>query len=100
MDTQKEAKIQKQIIDYLKKVPNLYFIKTIVSNRRGIPDIHLCYRGMYVALEVKRLGEDATALQEYELSQIRKAGGFALVVRSVEDVRQVIETLDLQISKQ
>lgn len=55
---------------------------------------------MYVALEVKRLGEDATALQEYELSQIRKAGGFALVVRSVEDVRQVIETLDLQISKQ
>lgn len=54
----------------------------------GIPDIvTIAKNGRFVGLEVKRpqIGK-VTALQEKTLQNINTAGGYGVVVRSVEDV--------------
>lgn len=52
----------------------------------GIPDIVGCYRGRFIAFEVKTDVGRASKLQEYVIRQIVTSGGIAVVVRSIEDV--------------
>jgi len=71
----------------------------IVGNqfmRTGVPDILVCYKGFFLALEVKRPGETPTKIQVYEMDRIKDAGGISEVVRSIEDVRELIDTIDVQ----
>lgn len=74
-------------------MPNLYAEKAIISNKRGAADIKLCYKGRYVALEVKRAGKEATPLQAYNIERIRKAGGIGEVVYSLEQVKEIISSM-------
>jgi len=48
------------------------------------------WRGLFVALEVKRPGEAAEPHQEAWLQSVRTRGGFAAVVHSVEEARAAI----------
>lgn len=57
----------------------------------GIPDIICCYRGRFVAFEVKVPGNLPTPLQKSTLEKIRRAGGTAEVVRSLDEVKAVLE---------
>lgn len=57
----------------------------------GIPDIIACIGGRFYGFEVKNERGKASALQEYTIRKIKAAGGMALVVRSVEEVRAVVE---------
>lgn len=61
--------------------------------QRGLPDLVACYRGWYVAFEVKRPGEQPTALQEYTLGEITRSGGFARVISTVEDATLALDAL-------
>ena len=56
----------------------------------GIPDIIVCHKGRFIALEAKVGRNTPTKLQAATIDQIRKAGGTAVVVYSVEDVQAVI----------
>ena len=47
--------------------------------------------GLFVALEVKRPGEKADPHQLEWLASVRKVGGFACVVTSVEEARAAIK---------
>lgn len=60
------------------------------SQVAGIPDLIICWRGLFVALEVKRPGGSATPLQAHTLDEISKAGGSVGVVTSVEEAFDVI----------
>jgi len=88
METGLKISIQK----YLKKA-GAWELKTWGGSmqRKGIPDILVCYRGRFIAFEVKMPGEKPTKLQEYELSQIKKAGGIAEVVYSLKEVKETID---------
>ena len=86
----KESAIQKKIIAYL-NFKGCYSIKTITTNRSGSPDIICCYKGLFVALEVKAEKGIVSKLQEYHLEQIKKSGGVAAVVRSVDEVQEVLK---------
>ena len=66
---------------------------TIVTNRSGSPDIICCFNGLFVALEVKTEKGITSKLQEYHQKEILKSGGRALIVRSVEEVKALIEEL-------
>jgi hypothetical protein len=57
----------------------------------GQPDLLGCYQGRTLALEVKRPGGRPTKLQLATLEKWRNAGAIAAVVRSVEDVRELLE---------
>lgn len=58
--------------------------------RRGQPDLLVVIEGRAFFLEVKRPGQNATPLQLHRLEQCRKAGAVAEVVRSLDDVYEVL----------
>ena len=91
----KEKLLTEKIKQYLKSVDGLFFWKQHggMYAQAGVPDIVCCYNGRFVAFEVKTGKGKTTLLQEMTIRQIIKAGGYAMVVRSVEEVRAVIESL-------
>ena len=88
----KEADIVKAILRYLKTVPKCFFWKEHggMYGTAGIPDIIACIDGRFYGFEVKTEDGRPTKLQESTIRKIKNAGGIALIVRSVEDVKAVI----------
>lgn len=86
-----ESSIQKQILKYLKD--KAYVIKTITTNKSGTPDLICCYKGLFIAFEVKAKGKEnyVSELQQHHINEIILNGGLAFVVSSVEEVRNIIE---------
>ena len=56
----------------------------------GIPDIICCYHGRFIAFEVKTLKGKTTALQDATIKKIISCGGQAYVVRSVDEVKNIL----------
>ena len=88
----KEADIVKAILRYLKTVPKCFFWKEHggMYGTAGIPDIIACINGRFYGFEVKTEDRRPTKLQESTIRKIKNAGGIALVVRSVDEVKAVI----------
>lgn len=88
-----EAQLVEAIKKYLKTVPDLFFWKEHGGQygTAGIPDVIACYRGRFLAFEVKTQQGKPTVLQQVTVRRILQAGGYAMVVRSVGEVREVIE---------
>ena len=90
-----ESDIVKAIMKYLKSVPRCFCWKEHggMYGTAGIPDIICCYRGKFVAFEVKTETGKTTALQESVINKIQKCGGKAAVVRSVENVKAALKDM-------
>jgi len=90
-----ESALKKKINAYLNSVPGLFHFP--VMNRgygkNGVPDRVLCYKGRFVGIEVKAPGGTASTPQQARIAEIVEAGGIAEVVWSVENVREIIESL-------
>lgn len=87
-----ESQVQTKILKYLKSLDNVWVVKTITCNINGVPDILVCYRGRFVAFEVKRESGGVVApLQKVQIQRINDAGGVAHVVRSVDEVKKILE---------
>ncbi len=87
-----EAALIQKIRKYLATVPECFFWKEHGGQygTAGIPDIIVCLKGRFIALEAKVGRNKPTKLQAATIEQIRRAGGTAVVVRSVEDLQAVI----------
>ena len=81
----KEADIQRKIAKYIEGEGGFIF-KTISCNKNGIPDLIACISGQFVAIEVKKDGNDPSVIQLFQMDKIIEAGGKAFVAKSVEDV--------------
>lgn len=88
-----ESKIQSDILAYLRTLPNCKPIKIIAANERGIPDILCCYKGRFVAFEVKQPGKQLEPIQLAQAAEIIKAGGECFLVRSVKEVQGFVEKI-------
>ncbi len=88
----KESDIVRAILKYLKTVPGCFAWKEHggMYGTAGIPDVICCYRGRFYGFEVKTETGEPTELQKATIRKIQTAGGTALVVRSVDEVRAVI----------
>jgi Holliday junction resolvase len=88
-----EKYITNKILKYLKSVPGCFAWKEHggIYGTAGVPDIIACVNGRFVAFEVKTPSGRATKLQEATIKKILSAGGTAAVVRSVDEVRAVLE---------
>jgi len=88
----KEAGIVKAIMKYLKTVPGCFCWKEHggMYGTAGIPDIIACINGRFFGFEVKTDSGRPTKLQEATIRKILAAGGTALVVRSVDEVRTAV----------
>ena len=88
----------KAILKYLKTVPNCFSWKEHggMYGTAGIPDIICCYCGRFVAFEVKTETGKLTKLQESTIRKIKEAKGQAFKVTSVEEVKQILEHMEVQ----
>jgi len=94
--TQPERIITTEIVKALKQRGG-WWVKIHGSSTQvsGIPDVIGCYRGRFVALEVKR--PNAVMLskrQRFMLKRIASAGGFARVVTSKRGALEVMAEID------
>lgn len=90
-----ETKLKNAVIKYLKTVSGLWYYKSSDRFRSGIPDLIICFKGMFVAIELK-VDAPVEPLQKYTIAKIKEANGIATVCRSVVEVKSLIESLSSQ----
>ena len=88
----KESDIVNQIMAYLKDLPQCFAFKEHggMYGTAGVPDIIACINGRFYGFEVKTAVGKPTPLQSATIQKIIRAGGTALVVNSVDDVKNAI----------
>ncbi len=92
-----EAKVKKKVVSVIKAHGAYYFFPVMNGyGRVGIPDIIVCHRGYFVAIECKAGKNKPTELQLKEIEAIRQAGGVSLVINedNIEDVAKALESID------
>lgn len=62
----------------------------------GIPDILVCYRGLFIAIEVKSPTHKGRAsdIQKLKIRRIRECGGIAFITDNMEDVEYIFNSID------
>lgn len=90
----KEQVLQRSIIQYLES-QGAWVIKTIATSKRGCPDLVAVIAGRFVAIEVKAPGKlsTVTPIQNHQLKRIVSAGGVAIAVDNLQDVKNCVEAL-------
>jgi len=88
-----EAKVKKKAVQILKEMGAYYFYPVTGGyGRSGVPDIIVCYKGLFVGIECKAGKNKPTPLQEKNMEDIRRAGGTALVINE-DNVLRLSRTL-------
>lgn len=60
----------------------------------GDPDIIACYKGTFIGIEAKTYEGTQSEWQKLREKMIVRAGGMYLLVRSVDDVAEVLDAID------
>lgn len=91
-----ENTIVKGILAYLRSRDDCFCWKEHggMYGTAGLPDIICCYKGRFIAFEVKNAKGKVTELQKWTMGQINSAGGAAMVVRSVDEVKTRLRDLE------
>jgi Holliday junction resolvase len=91
----KEQDYQKKIIKHLED-KGAYVVKVVSASKKGVPDLLVCYKGKFLGIEVKtpETWNNTSKLQDYNLKQIQKAGGYASVAVTVDDLKEVLDEID------
>lgn len=93
----REAGIQSRIVDAaINKYGKDIFIRVTHGDAYatvGDPDIYGCMYGVFFGMEVKNEDGSLTKIQQYRLLQIRRAGGIAVGVRSVEEAMSLLHEI-------
>jgi len=94
-----EKEITTAIMRYLKTVPQTFCWKEHggMYGTAGLPDIICCIGGRFVAFEVKTSSGKLTKLQETMIQKIKAAKGEAYKVTSLEDVKNIIKNLEVEL---
>ena len=102
-----ENRIKRDICDFLKASGGMIFVHDSVGifdpvrrcyranqdpfRRRGVSDLLGIWKARFIAIEVKVPKKYPSKDQKSFLQDVANAGGIAIVARSVEDVRKVLE---------
>ena len=70
-----------------------YVFKPVTTGKAGVPDVIACYKGLFLALEIKA-GSKLTELQKYNIKQIALAGGIAAEINNIKQVELLISVLN------
>jgi hypothetical protein len=94
--TQPESRLSREIQKALRKRGAFCFkVHGSEYMMAGLPDIIVCYRGMFIALETKTPeGKDPTRRQRYVHDRINNADGVVSVPRTVADALAVLDGMD------
>lgn len=86
-----EAAFQKEAQETIERMGG-YPIKVHVSafQSQGEPDLVCCYKGRFVAFELKVDGNKPSKLQLEKIEDIKRAGGIALPVYSINEIKETL----------
>ena len=90
----KESQLQAKILKYLDGLRGCKAIKVISANERGIPDLHVCYKGRYIAFEIKSPVGKVSKIQALQLTKYLQAGAQTAVIRNMEQVKKIILSMN------
>jgi hypothetical protein len=87
-----EGKVKKDIKKWLVE-HGIWFFMPVPTGRGvvGIPDFICCWNGFFIAIEAKSAKGRATPAQKGNLQDITRAGGIALVIRSVAELKEYFD---------
>ena len=88
-----EKRIENSIKNWL-ETNNHWYIKVQGGSNNpssGVPDLLACVHGKFIGIEVKTPNGRTTKIQDYQIDQINKSGGIALVVTSLEQLRMELQ---------
>lgn len=90
-----ESDLKREVKAYLKS-KGAYVIPVAQGaySKTGDPDMVVCYKGLFVAVEGKTYTGRQSDWQIVRMEQIRKAGGIYAVIRSVDACKQLLEEID------
>src|SRR5262252_1887154 len=59
----------------------------------GDPDVYFLWRGRHVEIELKRPGEEPTALQLHRLAEWKKGGAVTAVVHTIHELEVLLKMI-------
>jgi len=77
---QAETRFKERFLHKLKQIPKLWYVKVQMVATKGIPDVLICHKGLFIAVELKVGNNKATKLQQFTLDKIKEAGGNIWIV--------------------
>jgi len=90
-----EAKVKEKVRKVLKEL-NAYYITPATGGygNSGAPDFIVCYQSRFIGIECKANRNTATKLQLWNLSEIRRTGGTAMIVdeNNVDNLRKELQS--------
>lgn len=86
----REARIRDQVVAALRQIGAVVWSQTGAIGAVGRPDLVVCYRGRFIALELKAPTGRPSPAQLAQLDAVRHAGGTAAIVRSAAEAIDVV----------
>lgn len=92
----KESQLQSKFIQAI-EANGGYVVKVIAASKSGVPDLLCCIRGRFVGIELKAPGKlnELKPLQKYNIELIKKSGGVALALDSLDSLKEALCQLHL-----
>lgn len=95
MGKQKEGSLQERIQKLITQRGGYCFKNHgDMTTEPGRPDIVCCYKGLFVAIEVKVDNNKPSPAQGIHCRKIWQAGGIAVIVWSVKEVERLLYLID------
>lgn len=91
--TTSEAQLQLKVLRYLRLKDDCKVFRVAASTTRGAPDIVCCYKGKFIAIELKSgiYNSKLSANQKFVQADIEKCGGVFLCIRSLNELERWFE---------
>ena len=92
-----ESKFQAKVLKFLREKVGGYWINIHVSayQSKGEPDIVGVYKGKFYAFELKTKNYKSSSTQKEKLRRINLAGGVAMEVRDIEQLKELFNIQDV-----
>ena len=98
----KEAQFSREVTQYLESKGAIVNNQTgSMFSKVGVSDLLVCYKGYFIALELKVGSYQPDPLQISYLQKVREAGGFGLILRdTLQELMVLLSCIDNGIERQ
>src|SRR5688572_10395973 len=86
----REATLTSKVKDWLDVQPDLFYWKASDRYTKGVSDIIVCVKGLFVGIELKKADGISSPHQKLFARQIIKAGGIAGVAYTLGEVKDLV----------
>lgn len=86
-----EATLTRKTKAWLDKQEGLFYYKASDRYQKGVSDFIICYRGKFLALELKAENGKASPHQKLFIKEVEEAGGRGAVCYTLDEVRAFVK---------